>query len=104
MTETKATYGSESAIQGEIVKRLRAAGWHVIVTSQDRRTRKQLANIPDLICFRDGTTLLIECKVPGAELRPGQVDFQCDMIPHLGTHLRYKVMRYPGDADRWCEA
>ena len=103
MTEPTPTYGSESAIQGEIVKRLRAGGWHVIVTSQDRRTRKQLANIPDLICFRDGTTLLVECKTQMGQLTPGQVDFQCDMLPHLGTHLRYKVMRYPGDADRWCK-
>jgi len=101
MTESKATYGNESAIQAEIVKRLRAAGWYVIVTSQDRRTRKQLADIPDLICFRCGMTLLVECKTPMGQMRQGQVDFQCDMLPHLGRSLAYRVMRYPEDAEEW---
>jgi len=105
MTEYMPPYlTSESAIQAEIVKRLRASGWLVIVTSQDRRTRKQLKDIPDLICFRRGMTLLVECKTPTGKMKPGQIDFMSDLTEHIGPNLAYQVMRYPDDVNRWCRA
>ena len=92
---------SESDVQRIIVKRLRDAGWLVIVTSQDRQTRKQLARIPDLLCFRWGEVLLIEVKRPGGKLRPGQVEFQAAMQAHLGTCVHYVVAYWPDDIERW---
>jgi len=106
MTERPEPYNlhvSESEIQSGIVKRLRAAGWIVIVTSQDRRTRRQLANIPDLICFRRGHALLVECKTPGGRLSEGQLKFRERIVPHLREYLEYRVMRYVEDADEWCD-
>jgi len=92
----------EGNVQRLVVKRLREAGWLVIVTSQDRQTRKQLAHIPDLLCFRWGEALLIEMKRPdGGTPSDGQVEFQAALHPHLGTCVHYAVVYWPDDIERW---
>lgn len=104
MTETPApyhVYSRESHLQAHIVKRLRDAGWQVIVTSQDRRTRKQLRHIPDLIAFRDNTTLLIECKRVGGRLSDGQREFEDEVLCHTGKNLIYVEAYYLADVAEW---
>jgi len=90
MTEPKPEYDiSESDVQDACVDLLRAAGWKVIVTSQDRRTRKQLRNLTDLIAVKHNCTLFIECKRPGGELIEGQEKFRDEILRHTGPNLHW---------------
>lgn len=94
---------SESEIAAECDKRLRAAGWMVVATSVDRETRRQLAGLPDRICFRHGMTLLVEYKAWGQELRPSQQKWWMDFRRHEGEHLVYELVSHPAQIERWCE-
>ncbi len=55
------------ATEPELVDYLRARGALVI--------RLSAANVPDLLVGWCGRWLLLECKVPGAGLSPGQEEF-----------------------------
>ena len=107
MTEPVPTYhifDRESHLQAHIVKRLREAGWLVVVTSQDRGGRRQLAHFPDVICFRGNTTLLVECKLPrNGRLSDGQEEFQDCILAHTGKNLIYVVAFYLEDVAEWVE-
>ena len=83
--------GPESTIQSDIVQYLEATGWLVRIFSQDRAVRRQLAGWVDVIGFRRGVTLLVECKVPGGKLRKRQREFGFAIAPHIAITLRYVV-------------
>jgi hypothetical protein len=85
----------ESEIARRCDAQLRAAGWLVIVTSQDKSTRRQLAGLPDRIAIRHGYCVFVEYKSPGGELRHSQLDFYGSIAPHLGEYLRYYVIDNP---------
>ena len=104
MTEPCPVYRTdrtEAQIQGEVVKRLRAAGWEVQVFSTPTRKYKQEKGWIDFIGFRHGHTLAVEMKTPTGDLTPDQVKFWVAITPHLGTHLHYRVMRYVEDVEAW---
>lgn len=94
MTEGPPPYGGrpEAALQRAVVARLRAAGWLVVVTAQDVATRRQVAGLPDLLCFRYDTVVLLELKAPGGMLRESQVAFIDALAPHLGRHVVHRVI------------
>jgi Holliday junction resolvase len=91
----------ESQVQHETVKRLKSAGWFVLVTSQDKATRKHVAGLPDLLAFRNNHTLLIECKGDGGKPRQSQVEFRVNIRPHEGENLHYVIVWHPDDLDRY---
>jgi hypothetical protein len=82
---------SESEILAQIDAYLIASGWFVCKLAQDIRTRQQLAGFPDRIAFKAGSTLLIEGKAPGGQLRLTQTQFAADIAPHLRSTLHYVV-------------
>jgi len=82
---------SESEIQAECVAALRRAGAFVVVTSQDRRTRKQLAGLPDVLVFWRGHTLLLEFKTFLGARRVSQLAFAASISEQLGSHLHYST-------------
>ena len=84
---------SEAEIQANIVDLLRVAGWLVIVTSQDKATRGQLAGLPDLLAVKNDRTLFIECKTAKGQLRESQERFLAALSPHLGEHVAYLLAR-----------
>ena len=93
---------SESQIQHSIVDFLRGVGALVVVTSQDRRTRKQLASVPDVIAFYRGNTLCIETKAKDGELSEGQKAWRDALFRHMtGDHLHYLVPRSLDDVVRY---
>lgn len=91
----------ESDVARRCDAQLRAAGWFVVVTSQDKSTRAQLAGIPDRIAIRHGHCVFIEYKAPGGELRPSQVKFYAAIAPHLGDWLYYYVIDDPDLVPQW---
>lgn len=92
----------ERMIQREVVRRLRAAGWLVMVTSQARSTGRQTAGLPDLLAFRHDHTLLIECKSAFGALRESQRVLMAEIQMHEGPHLTYAVVRRLQDVEVFC--
>jgi hypothetical protein len=92
---------NESEVAKECDKLLEAAGWMVVKTSVDRKTRKQLSGLPDRVCFRQNMTFLVEYKAEGGDLRGSQWEFLRQLGPHMGTKLRYKVVAHPDALPRW---
>lgn len=64
------------ANEGEIVDALEQVGANVYRLSAE--------NVPDLLVIRDGLSFLIEVKVPGEKLTPGQEDFFKHLRPQCG--------------------
>jgi hypothetical protein len=70
---------NEAELQAEVCEYLDAQGikwWHI--PKGLARKRKQLADIPDLICIGKKRTFYIELKKPGEKMKlsPGQIEFQ----------------------------
>lgn len=63
-TQTKK---SESKIQHDIINRYEKDGWYVVKLIKTNKN-----GIPDLACFKNGTTIFIEVKRPGEKPRPLQ--------------------------------
>ena len=80
---------SESDIQRDIVDYLRAAGWLVVVFSENRAKRKSQAGWVDWIAFRHGVTVLGQTKKPGGKLTPAEAKFEYEVRQHLWSTLRY---------------
>ncbi len=76
-------------MQGAIVDLLRWHGWMVRELSQSQAVRGELVGVPDIVAWKLGVTLLVECKRPGGRVRPSQVTFSVDIQPHLADTLRY---------------
>jgi len=82
---------SERDIQRAIIDILRWHGWMVREISQPRVVSGDLVGVPDVIAFRYGHTLLIECKRPGGRIRQSQVNFSDEIKPHMAITLRYML-------------
>lgn len=78
---------TEMELQRQVCDELDRRGiwWRHVPRGAGRR-RKQLNDIPDLICIGHGVTFYIELKRKGGKLRPGQEKFveMCRQqeIPH----------------------
>jgi hypothetical protein len=77
--------------QGDIVKALRALGWHVIPTHQ---VGQLIPGFADLIAAKQGVMLFVEVKMPGEGLRPEQLDW----MRSLERQARYTIVRDVGEA------
>lgn len=103
MTEPLPTYHTKEAdLVRAVVERLRASGWLVVVTAQDRSTRRQSSGLPDVLAFRADVCLLLECKTPTGKLRPSQIEFGAQVQPHTGDHVVHRVVRWESDVSEWC--
>jgi hypothetical protein len=81
---------TERNVQGAIVARLRVHGWMVRELSQPAAVRGELVGVPDIIAWKTGVTLLVECKRPyRSVVRPSQLAFEQEIRPHEATTLRY---------------
>jgi hypothetical protein len=92
---------SERNLQEAIVARLRWHGWLVRELSQPQAVRRELIGIPDVVAFKDGCTLLIECKRPRGRMRASQTMFADELRPHLRTTLAYVVASDVDVFARW---
>ena len=59
--------------------------------SQPRMVTGDLIGIPDVIAFKHGRTLLIECKRPGGRLRKSQKRFIEEIEEHIDFSLNYII-------------
>jgi len=73
---------TERNVQGAIVARLRWKGWVVRELSQPAPVHGELVGVPDVVAWKLGHTLLIECKRPGGRARPSQLQFFAEIEPH----------------------
>lgn len=89
---------SERSIQSAIVDRLRWHGWVVRELSQPRAVFGELIGVPDVIAWKMGHTLLIECKSKRGKLRESQIAFFDEIEPHIATTLQYAMAN---DVDRF---
>jgi len=83
---------SERNVQDAVVAWLRWHGWMVRELSQPRAVTRELVGVPDVIAFKLGVTLLIECKRPGGELRSSQRQFIDEIEPHQRETLVHLVV------------
>lgn len=81
----------ERDIQSAIVDLLRWRGWMVREISQPRMVSGDLVGVPDVIAWKRGVTLLIECKRPGGKRRASQTSFYEQITPHLADTLVYRL-------------
>jgi len=73
---------SERNIQEAVVARLRWHGWMVRELSQPQAVTRELVGVPDVIAWKMGHTLLIECKRRGGKMRESQRQFAEEIGPH----------------------
>lgn len=93
---------SERYVQRQVVLFLRRFGWFVVNTSGSWKSARGMKGFPDLIAFKQGVTLLIECKAFGAGLRLGQEKFRKKIIHQQGGTLNYCVI-HAGEFDDFVE-
>ena len=84
---------SERYVQRQVILYLRKFGWHAINTSGAWRAARGMAGFPDIIAFKTGSTILIECKSATGELRPAQEKFKKRLMPCLGYYLSYYIAK-----------
>lgn len=81
---------TEREVQDAIVARLRVHGWMVRELSQPQAVRGELVGVPDIVAWKLGVTLLVECKRPyRSVVRPSQLAFEREIRPHESRTLRY---------------
>ena len=94
---------SERNIQDAVVAWLRWHGWMVRELSQPRMVSGSIVGMPDVIAFRHGHTLLIECKSKQGKLRASQHVFRAEIVTHEAPTLRYVVMNDVDAFARWLQ-
>lgn len=57
--------------------------------SQRHAVHGDMIGMPDVIAWKHGMTLLIECKKRGGRMRQSQKNFLVEITPHLGDKLHY---------------
>lgn len=92
---------TERNVQGAVVDRLRWHGWVVRELSQPVPVHGELIGVPDVIAWKMGVTLLIECKRPGGRARPSQVQFADEIEPHLRLSLNYVLVDDVDNFGEW---
>jgi hypothetical protein len=81
---------TERSVQSAIVDLLRWHGWMVRELSQPAAVRGELVGVPDVVAWKRGVTVLVECKRPyRSVVRPSQRAFEDELAPHQRTTLRY---------------
>lgn len=81
---------TEREVQDAIVARLRLHGWMVRELSQPAAVRGELVGVPDIVAWKTGVTLLVECKRPyRSVVRPSQLAFEREIRSHESQTLRY---------------
>jgi hypothetical protein len=73
---------NEAELRATIRDCLRQMGWMVRDLSQRRRVEGGLADMPDIVAFKHGRTLMIETKHGRNDLRDGQREFAACIEPH----------------------
>jgi hypothetical protein len=92
---------NELDIQKKIEELLQVTGWLVIRMSQTRAVYGGLVGLPDVMAFRRGVTLFIECKRNAAsKLRDSQKHFAQNIREHLSPTLRYVVAYSVEDVEK----
>ena len=71
--------------------------------SQRHAVHGDMIGMPDVIAWRHGVTLLVECKKPGGRLRASQRIFAEEIARHLSRTLRYIVTNDLDQFGRWLE-
>jgi len=100
--EPKPTWPSnECEAQRLIVEALRDAGWFVIVTAQDKSTRRQSSGLPDLLCWRHNHFVTFEVKSWSGRLRQSQRDFERRIRSHCGRNVDHYVIRVKEELPPW---
>lgn len=85
---------SEAELRAIIRDALRQMGWMVRDLSQRKRVEGGLTDMPDLIAWKHGRTLMIETKHGRNDLRAGQRDFAREIDSHCDPRsLVYCVAR-----------
>jgi len=74
---------TEAAILAALRNYLRLRGWYVIRHQQSMGSHKGLS---DLTAIKDGITVYLETKRPGAPLSPVQEQFKTDIEGHGGIY------------------
>ena len=92
---------NESEVAAACDAALEAAGWFVVKTLQRIATQRQLAGLPDRLCFRRNQTLLVEYKGEGGVVRDSQKVFGDRMHDFQGPNLAYLVVYHPSQLPRW---
>jgi hypothetical protein len=81
---------TERSVQSAIVDLLRWHGWMVRELSQPAAVRGDLVGVPDVVAFKAGVTVLVECKRSYCSVvRPSQRAFERELSPHQRFTLRY---------------
>lgn len=87
---------SESQIQNAIIRRLKNFGWYV------NKFEMSESGWPDLICFRNGTTVFIEVKRVGAKPRPLQV-YRIKQANEMGIQAFWSDSKDHPEIDKMCK-
>jgi hypothetical protein len=73
---------SEAELRQHIIDALRQMGWVARDLSQRRKVEGGLKDMPDILAWKMGRTLMIETKHGRGKLRAGQAEFAEDIAPH----------------------
>ena len=52
-----------------------------------------MSGFPDVVAFKDGVTILVECKPEGGKLRQSQEKFYKKIVEQLSLTLNYRLVR-----------
>jgi len=80
---------------------MRWHGWMVRELSQPHAVTRDMVGMPDVIAFKAGHTLLIECKRPGGKLRDSQKKFFFEIGGHLRLTLSWKLVTNVDEFATW---
>ena len=80
---------------------MRWHGWMVRELSQPHAVARDLIGMPDVIAFKAGHTLLLECKRPGKKLRDSQKKFFFEVGEHLRLTLAWKLVTNVDEFSTW---
>jgi hypothetical protein len=69
--------------------------------SQPKVVFRDLVGMPDVIAFKAGHTLLIECKRPSGKLRNSQRRFFFEVGEHIRNTLKWKLVNNVDEFASW---
>ena len=86
-------------LQSQTAEFWRGLRGKVVVTSQPRKARRQLAGLPDILVWIRGYHLSLECKEEGDTLRESQVRFLDEVGGHRGPYVLVRVVTSIEDSE-----
>ncbi len=78
---------TEANVQEAVVMYLKYKGWVVRETSQHNRVTGGLVGLVDVEAWRHGVSVLAEIKRADGTLRPSQIKFRDEILPHCCATL-----------------